>query len=584
VKMVNKIKKMWRSNLFKVITIFLIMIILGTFIFIFFSSGKGGIKPFVGENQSKDYFLTNNVFYTDGSTNQTIFGVTNQTYYIDRTQTDVIYQVTNNTIYINNETQVTLYQVMDNKYYVNNETQFNELSIKIGEDRSTLNIILDNIAELFGFKTSTEKELDRLITKSLEQESIINQLLNDISSLLGRVIVLENRLNATTPANVTNITPPQEGVFNKIKLMFPIYEPLDDFKATTLATNYDLVILNSINQNKISLMKQVNPNIKILEYKTSFLCDGSDALDTTIEGIEFINTSHFEYFATENGKLIMDPAAVRLLGDGTQTHLCYLMNPKSGWRDYSATQFLTEVKTDGFDGLFMDVVTVQPYGNYLNKIDQFTSITDWQMETTSYLNLVGSKFASENKIFIINAVEYVTMGDTYLNYAGQGKNAAEELFKSTSGGMDEIFMMGKWTNGVVYYRDTQDYDNGLRTDGTPKRTSERSLSAHNFASKNNKYFLAYSQVEGCLVSDLDYSIGSFMLGIGDKSYLNPACNAHHTYDISVTTYNAVKDKLNINCGKAKGEMIQNGDVFTRDFEKCSVKVDIGTHIGQIIPK
>ena len=61
------------------------------------------------------------------------------------------------------------------------------------------------------------------------------------------------------------------------------------------------------------------------------------------------------------------------------------------------------------------------------------------------------------------------------------------------------------------------------------------------SSKNNKFFLAYSQIETCQKKDIEYVLTKYKTIINNKSYLNPTCSAHHTYNIAVNNYEKIKE-------------------------------------------
>ena len=84
--------------------------------------------------------------------------------------------------------------------------------------------------------------------------------------------------------------------------------------------------------------------------------------------------------------------------------------------------------------------------------------------------------------------------------------------------------MGKWQDNLIFYRN-------------PKKA----LEIQEFASKNNKFFLAYSQIETCQKKDIEYVLTKYKTIINNKSYLNPTCSAHHTYNIAVNNYEKIKE-------------------------------------------
>ena len=304
---------------------------------------------------------------------------------------------------------------------------------------------------------------------------------------------------------------PKEELNKEIKLFFPIYEKLTEEKAIDLAMKYDLLIMHSINKDKISIIKKTNPNIILLEYKSFFLCDGIDTADTTIEGY---NQAKNNWFTTNNNEKINDNAA---------KSNCYLLNIKNKEViNYVKKQYIKEVKEDGFDGLFLDAVSLEPIGNYATALDQFKNNQDWQKELLIYLETIYKDFQKENKLFILNLVEIETI-ENYGNFAEEGQ-AIPQLFFISDGGLDEIYLMGKWQDNLIFYRN-------------PKKA----LEIQEFASKNNKFFLAYSQIETCQKKDIEYVLTKYKTIINNKSYLNPTCSAHHTYNIAVNNYEKIKE-------------------------------------------
>lgn len=307
-------------------------------------------------------------------------------------------------------------------------------------------------------------------------------------------------------------TPSQSG----ISLFFPIYEKLDKTKAENLASKYDLLIMHSINKEFIRDMKRVNPKIVLLEYKSFFMCNGADSADTTVEGYYTINSN---WFVTSGGQRIGDNAA--------KYSVCEMLDVKNpDVINYMKNQYVKEVKEDGFDGLFMDALSLEPVGNYANSIDQYTDNVAWQKSLLPYLNSIYSEFKSNNKLFVVNAVELETI-EHYNDFAGSG-SATKQLFDVTDGGLDEVYLMGKWQDGVVYYRDPT-----------------RAIDQQKYASEHNKYFLAYAQIENCNKVDLDFVFKKYVEISNSRQYLNPTCSAHHTYNIAINNYETVKPYLGV---------------------------------------
>jgi len=293
------------------------------------------------------------------------------------------------------------------------------------------------------------------------------------------------------------------------KLFFPIYEKLTEEQAEDLASKYSLLIMHSINKDKIKIIKKINPNIILLEYKSFFLCEGTDKADTTIEGY---NIAKEKWFTTTNNKRISDNAA---------KSNCYLLNIKNQEViDYIKKQYLKEINEDGFDGLFLDAVSLEPIGNYADSLDQFKDNKEWQKELLTYLETIHKEF--NDKLFILNLVEFETI-ENYDNFANQG-NAISQLFSVSDGGLDEVYLMGRWQDNIIFYRDTK-----------------RAFEAEEYAAKNNKYFLAYSQIETCQNKDIKYVLSKYNQFKNQRSYLNPTCSAHHTYNIAVNNYEKIKE-------------------------------------------
>lgn len=323
--------------------------------------------------------------------------------------------------------------------------------------------------------------------------------------ILGSTIILSQK-KETNPKKTEEIIQN-----NNIKLFFPIYEKLTEEQAIDLASKYDLLIMHSINKDKIKIMKETNPNIILLEYKSFFLCDGSDTADTTIEGYSQAKSN---WFTTSKKSKI---------GDNAAKSNCYLLDIKNQEViNYAKKQYIKEVQEDGFDGLFMDAVSLEPIGNYASSLDQYEDNKEWQKYLLIYLQTIHKEF--NDKLFILNLVEFETI-ENYNNFANQG-DAITQLFSVCDGGLDEVYLMGKWQNNIIYYRDP-----------------ERALEAQEFAANNNKFFLGYSQIETCQSKDLDFVFTTYKQISNPNSYLNPTCSAHHTFNIALNNYEKVKGYL-----------------------------------------
>ena len=188
--------------------------------------------------------------------------------------------------------------------------------------------------------------------------------------------------------------------------------------------------------------------------------------------------------------------------------------------DYIKKQYLKEINEDGFDGLFLDAVSLEPIGNYADSLDQFKDNKEWQKELLTYLETIHKEF--NDKLFILNLVEFETI-ENYDNFANQG-NAISQLFSVSDGGLDEVYLMGRWQDNIIFYRDTK-----------------RAFEAEEYAAKNNKYFLAYSQIETCQNKNIKYVLSKYNQFKNQRSYLNPTCSAHHTYNIAVNNYEKIKE-------------------------------------------
>jgi len=351
---------------------------------------------------------------------------------------------------------------------------------------------------------------------------------------------------------------------SEIKMYTHVYSGISDIKAAQeLAIRYDTIVTQNVDGKYIDAMKQVNPDLKVLLYKTSFLCDNPSTVHESITGF---NDAQSDWFMkTTTGGFVKDNY------DGG-THNCYMMDyGNSGWQEFYATKVLDELRANRFDGLWMDVLSLQPQGNYIGPTEQlqgYRDLREYQVAVLEFLDYVNNQL--NYYTLTPNLAEAVTVDDTYYNFGNTGKDVWNALLDVTDGGTDESFIMVNWWSPSLKYR--------------PADQVMKQLIAHEDSTEKNKYYLAFAQIGrgSCNDGDLRYSLASYLLGVGANSYFNPQCITEMSYNSAIINYNSIKNYLDdVKCGQALGQMNCFNNICSRSFEKCYVEVDILSHTGLI---
>lgn len=351
---------------------------------------------------------------------------------------------------------------------------------------------------------------------------------------------------------------------SEIKMYSHVYAGISNIKAAQeLAAKYDLIVIQNVDGKYIQAMKQVNPDLKVLLYKTSFLCDNPQAVHESITGFSEVQDSWF--MKTANGNYVKDNY------DGG-SHNCFMMDyGNSDWQQFYSNKVLGEIKVSGFDGLWMDVLSLQPQGNYIGPQEQlqgYKNLAEYQDAVLEFLGYVNGQLGSYT--FTPNFAEAVTIDDSYYNFGNTGEDIWNSLIDVTDGGTDESFIMVNWWSPSLKYR--------------PSDQVMKQLIAHKDTTSKNKYYLAFSQIGrgNCTESDLKYSLASYLLGVGSDSYFNPQCVTEMSYNSAILNYDSIKYYLdNVKCGNALGTMSCSNNLCSRTFEYCYVEVDIVNHTGII---
>lgn len=351
---------------------------------------------------------------------------------------------------------------------------------------------------------------------------------------------------------------------NEILMYSHVYSGISDVNAAQdLARKYDILVIQNVDGRYIEAMKLVNPDLKVLLYKTSFLCDNPTAVHESITGF---NEAQSEWFMkTTTGNFVKDNY------DGG-THNCYMMDyGNSDWQEFYARKVLDELDNYRYDGLWLDVLSLQPQGNYIETNEQlegYRSLEEYQAAVLEFLGYLNGRLNSYS--ILPNFAEAVTVDDTYYNFGNSGKDVWNALLDVTDGGTDESFVMVNWWSPSLKYRPTDQV--------------MKQLIAHEDSTERNKYYLAFAQIGrgSCNDNDLRYSLASYLLGVGSNSYFNPQCVTEMSYNSAIINYNSIKNYLDdVKCGNALGAMNCFNNICSRSFEKCYVEADILRHTGLI---
>jgi hypothetical protein len=344
-------------------------------------------------------------------------------------------------------------------------------------------------------------------------------------------------------------TQPANGRQAKIALAAYDAKYTDD-ELVWLAQHADLLIMHQSLGDKTAFLHSINPDIVLLLYKFSGMSDES-AIGHSASGFSSVFQNHKDWFLKDSkGNFITDS-----YDDWSRQHAYYMDFGNQGWMKYSVDNYLAS--SAGWDGVFLDVVPLQIKHISPNGFQGYSDDKEFQAALVAYLDYAHSRFAENQKLFIVNGAELIYQDD-YVSFI-PSKNYWELFLDITDGCLEESFANRYyWGRSEVWQ---------------PEERWARQIQAMEYAEEHSKYYIAFSHNRGLNRQDTIYNLGSFLLGAGGHSYFyNMGLEKYRLENFKVD-YELFKDVYAVNLGKPIGNMYQEDGLWLRQFEKGLVVVN-----------
>lgn len=373
-----------------------------------------------------------------------------------------------------------------------------------------------------------------------------------MDTLVMKILVLVLGFLAL-PMELVNIDEHGEGITGiettmdteGIRLGYCGYEPTyTDEEYKWFAKHSDILILHENHRDKIDFIKSINPKITLLCYKFA----GVDRLNAVGCGGDFswIDRNHPEWFLLDrSGNRITDP-----YNEYSKENVYFMDFGNPGWRHYISNDFIKTVKSQGWDGVFLDGVYVNIGGHWTpNGLLKYGSDEEFNEAVIGFLSTTYLLFQESGKLMIPNACECVKI-----------ENSWETWLNFSDGGLDEGFVsISLWSPTDVWR------DGGVW---------ERQISYLEYTGNQGKIFYATSQGRRLNTKDLLYGLSSYLLGRrGEMDVFYNAAGELCSYKRSREDYEFFRDYYNAPIGTPLGRRYKSQGVWQRGYSNGRVLVN-----------
>jgi hypothetical protein len=205
------------------------------------------------------------------------------------------------------------------------------------------------------------------------------------------------------------------------------------------AARHKVVILQPWQTDEMRTLKAANPGIKVLVYRNFSMTSSVSGYSSGVTYTE-ANTSHPDWFLLDsNGQRITSSgwSYLTLMDPGVQSY-------QQRWAD----NVISELNTQGWDGVFMDDVNATVKYHTSAKLAKYPTDADYQAAVRSGLAYIGPRVQAAGKLAVANIgawSEYYSAGTDWLQFlSGAMDEQFEKWGTSTTDGYSTDWGAGGW--------------------------------------------------------------------------------------------------------------------------------------------
>jgi hypothetical protein len=289
------------------------------------------------------------------------------------------------------------------------------------------------------------------------------------------------------------------------------------------ANKWDIVILAGWNSAAIPSLKAANPHVKVLAYENSTMVKPQETLK---ESMKYSTATAKGYLTGVTNSYGLDQADIR----------------KPGYKEDWLADVKDNLGTAGWDGVFMDDFNVSSHWQ--------TSLagTAWTQALHDLLDYVQAN----TSWFVVP-----NMNGSWGQYADAPNGGIDQYIPEIDGGLDEFTL--DWGDGSAQ----------------PQAFVDGELKAMGQAAAAGKPYIAVTQLQG--TGDTQRALAGYCLAaIGGASDYAPAPGYGWA--------SIYLPQFDWDLGTPLGPYTKSGSVYTREFSKATVTVNVSTLVGSITPK
>lgn len=366
---------------------------------------------------------------------------------------------------------------------------------------------------------------------------------------IGVVIVI-GLAPSEAPAESGNIATPAPAVptppvpFDPIRLAW-FYRPPEGLGLDELAARFDFFILTNNDEDELRALKESGVGAPVLQYlRMDAIHDPGDCSRQPLRNqaanqvgdICRIREEHPDWFLRDvDGNPVTDDDFV-------------LMDPASpGWRDFWLERARVAQEYLGWDGVFLDNAEAS-----LSKRERRGKLLAAYPDDASYQAAVAG------------FIEYVYT--TYFQPSGRPLMANIIALREPTAWFDYLQVL----DGAMKEAFAVDWDNGYLS----ASDWEQHLAIAEQTQQAGKTIVLVGQGEAGDADRQLFALASFLLVSDGGAYFRYA-------DSSAYRYAWLYENYDLDLGQPLGARYQDGEVWARDFQRGSVRVDPTTHTAEI---